>query len=756
MHKKTPARKFILFILIFPFLPLCAFSTTHQARCALGCKALQDSIYTVAPGDTILLEKGTYYAGDLGDWGLVLRDSISVIFQGAGECIISARSADGLRIAKHAVTVSTAHLQSTQLLLQGVTIRDGSAVAGQTPLGGGLFCYRSGLRVMDCVIEHNAADSLGGGLCAIDSRVVLDGLTVVNNNSLTGGGAFFSDCDLQIRNSSFQRNRAMNGGGAFISGGAPALDSVQFLSNHSDSIGGGLFLYHTAGSLWNCLFANDTSYNAGGLCLLNASPQIALTTVRNNYARGGGGVFLMMHSAPVMSDCAIKGNAAYEGGGMYMDSCGSDAILTRCFITNNSAVGYGGGFHLSNSSPTLSFNRISGNISQDGAGMFTFRSHPSFFKNVIVENTSTGYGGGIYIYGESHPTMNGDLVANNRTSYGGGMYFEYLSSVAASRCTIAGNIARIGGAFVTVEQSKPAFTQCLFVDNGAYENSRNGLAQVVVNSGGASIENSNSYYNTYQPGIELSNDLDTLIDLKNNYWALSTQSGIESILSGRHDISGFRSDFVPGAPGEPTAVQSVSFIDFRTGAERIVVRRLPDTLLIRARGTDRNPGLYDAVCAIVKSSAYPGGISVALVETDTASGIFEGKIFLEPSSSGNIIFDDDPQQILRVIPGGDNIICEATFHPGTRISIPYTPITEIENVAASSVQSVIIATRDRLFLNVVRGTSEIFAVYNSQGRKLLDAGSDNNIDITSLTAGAYFVFYKSGSFTEVKKITVLR
>ncbi|MCK4527173.1 T9SS type A sorting domain-containing protein, partial [candidate division WOR-3 bacterium] len=81
----------------------------------------------------------------------------------------------------------------------------------------------------------------------------------------------------------------------------------------------------------------------------------------------------------------------------------------------------------------------------------------------------------------------------------------------------------------------------------------------------------------------------------------------------------------------------------------------PDTLYLEITGHDRNPEYKEAAVAILKSNIYPTGIAVALLETDTASGIYRGEAIVKTTDPPDSIRMDDIYQIIRVSPDADTV-----------------------------------------------------------------------------------------------------
>jgi parallel beta-helix repeat protein len=109
------------------------------------------------------------------------------------------------------------------------------------------------------------------------------------------------------------------------------------------------------------------------------------------------------------------GFSAWGGGGI---SCSSSSLtITGCTITNNTAAQDGGGIYCNNNSnPTITGCTILGNTATGtiygGGGVFCWGSSPTITGCTISGNTAKS-GGGIFIAGDSSPTLTDSVVCEN-------------------------------------------------------------------------------------------------------------------------------------------------------------------------------------------------------------------------------------------------------------------------------------------------------------------------------------------------------
>ena len=158
------------------------------------------------------------------------------------------------------------------------------------------------------------------------------------------------------------------------------------------------------------------------------------------------------------------------------------------FTIRNGAIASGSttgsGIYVSNSSPTIKNNVITGNLGCQGAGIDVYFGSPLIQSNTITKNSQGGCvggtgGGGILIGGASHPQILNNTISNNTMGVDGGG----ISLFAAGTPTISGNIisgntaAGVGGGIAMANDSDAIVTDNVFTGNTAYQGG--GIAALV-------------------------------------------------------------------------------------------------------------------------------------------------------------------------------------------------------------------------------------------------------------------------------------
>ena len=262
--------------------------------------------------------------------------------------------------------------------------------------------------------------------------------------------------------------------------------------------GGGIQVYGYAGTanivggeltykLPKCLYVSDNtaaSYGGGIAFEFNTDKLIAGTKIyadfdgviiKDNKADVFGGGVYMRNSTPIeknytfkveLNSGTIEDNESPNGGGMYIRdlTVGSkDGGVNTLYIQNNTALktntentGNGGGIYLHSGSLDLQRTNILGNTALNGGGLFVY--HGSFTSSegsVVSGNTSTEYGGGVFVYNNTANTSGTNMrdfitltagtISNNTGKWGGGLAAYGNLELTMLNTSIESNTALNGG-----------------------------------------------------------------------------------------------------------------------------------------------------------------------------------------------------------------------------------------------------------------------------------------------------------------------
>jgi hypothetical protein len=197
----------------------------------------------------------------------------------------------------------------------------------------------------------------------------------------------------------------------------------------------------------NGVTAVRCAYLTNGAMLAGFTLTNGATHITGSYVSGGG-VYCESTDA-VVSNCVLTGNSAYQdGGGAY------GSTLYNCTLTGNSAFRGGA------ANQSILYNcTVTGNSAEFGGGaLFTV------VNNCTMTGNWANWGGGVY-----NSILKNCLLADNRAEFGGGAYYSRLVN-----CTLADNSAEVGGgAYNSTLTNSIVFFNAAVVGENYWESSFN-------------------------------------------------------------------------------------------------------------------------------------------------------------------------------------------------------------------------------------------------------------------------------------------
>jgi hypothetical protein len=252
--------------------------------------------------------------------------------------------------------------------------------------------------------------------------------------------------------------------------------------NVADHVGGGLWCFFSNAWIEGNLIANCTTVGTGGgVSTSMGSPTIVGNTIVGNASGMGGGVCAWEDYYGLIEDNYIAHNTAWaDGGGIY--AMWSEPVIRHNVIEGNAASGYGGGMYCEGG--LIQENSISYNLAWGGGGIWTQSGAPTIVGNTIRGNIADGPAGGpggICVAGGTSETTviaNNLIVENSSLGYGGGIK---AGRALISNNTISNNDAVLGGGLFCYVYPYPEF---LVITNNI----------ISSNSGGYGIYNDSTVY----------------------------------------------------------------------------------------------------------------------------------------------------------------------------------------------------------------------------------------------------------------------
>ncbi len=167
---------------------------------------------------------------------------------------------------------------------------------------------------------------------------------------------------------------------------------------------------------------------------------------------GGGGGLSLSEASPTVANNTITGNRARHGGGLYTHD--SAPTVVRNTIMANEAFESGGGLSLRLASGTIMNNTVEDNRAHAGGGVCLYGSSPTITNNIIGANRADA-GGGLSMYASS-PSIGENIITGNSALAGDGGGIKLSSSEPTIINTIvAGNSAFGGGGGLYMDESSP-------------------------------------------------------------------------------------------------------------------------------------------------------------------------------------------------------------------------------------------------------------------------------------------------------------
>ncbi|TKJ42458.1 hypothetical protein CEE37_01890 [candidate division LCP-89 bacterium B3_LCP] len=213
---------------------------------------------------------------------------------------------------------------------------------------------------------------------------------------------------------------------------------------YPDVRGGGVWIENCSVLIRNCTIAHNYTHNenyngSGGGIFLNQSDQsiIEYNYITQNQADNGGGICVGQNCYTIIRHNTFDNNQTYSsGGGIYVSANGESVINDNIFVDNHSSGIYGGGA-INLWSATWIY------------GTFSY-----VYNNLIMNNTASSAGGGIYHRYESSIVYNNTLVGN-QANQGGGIYVLTFSDLPPTiyNSIIWGNNAPVGSQIYLDPQS---------------------------------------------------------------------------------------------------------------------------------------------------------------------------------------------------------------------------------------------------------------------------------------------------------------
>jgi hypothetical protein len=317
-------------------------------------------------------------------------------------CTVSENSGDGplspggggvaavgrgsLKITGSMIANNTSNTEGGGIRIGTLATITTSTISGNTSNshGGGIAIDNGRLTMTNSIISGNSARAYGGGISSsYRSYLSISGSTISSNTTEgLGGGVQNGGSTLTITRSSIIGNSARNGGGVakgfyFFPTGILTIVDSTISGNTAQDKGGGIY------STYNPALLGSAAGAVYGISAGVPRPErgrlvVSGTTIDNNSATLGGGIWTGDGKVNVLNSTLSGNSAEGSGGGLYWNpftniDTAPTATISHSTIAFNSVKGPGGGIFVAGASLTLDHTIVARNsdIVDSGPGVAT-------------------------------------------------------------------------------------------------------------------------------------------------------------------------------------------------------------------------------------------------------------------------------------------------------------------------------------------------------------------------------------------------
>jgi parallel beta-helix repeat protein len=321
---------------------------------------------------------------------LTLTDKAMTTINGPGANLLTVSGGGNSRVIE---------VDGGSATISGLTITDGHAQSppgGGLQSGGGIWNNAGTLDLSHATVTNNYAQSWGGGVYTESGTTSLTDATVSQNSAAPnalgiGGGLANLNGTTTVTGGTIEGNRASSGGGLYNGGGGTVTLTNVTVSGNSASKGGGAYSEDSTLSMANVILSGNHATQVGGGSFSQGYSNLSMTNVTlsgNTAGKSGGGLYNKKSDA-LLTNCNVSGNSAPVGAGLF--SAGNYLTLTNSTVSGNTASQQGGGLYGSSGSMTLINCTVSANSAPTGGGLVNSQNAATVaLTNTIVAKQTSG------------------------------------------------------------------------------------------------------------------------------------------------------------------------------------------------------------------------------------------------------------------------------------------------------------------------------------------------------------------------------
>lgn len=262
------------------------------------------------------------------------------------------------------------------------------------------------------------------------------------DGSLTSstGGAIYNFGTLKIYGGNFSGNHA-NRGGFLFNYRKAYIYNATITNNTSSGQGGAIYVPNSTGAFLyigeenevvenKVVFEGNTSDDDGGAISSRNVLTVNNTTFKSNSTTAGhGGAIYATNPRTTIENSIFQENSAVgSAGAVFIDSGNGkenqlELNVTATSFTKNTATNYGGAIYISEARANLFLVTFSENRAKQGGAISSVAATMEINRATIDNNSSTSYGGALYLSQESNLLMN-DIKADGNSGSSGGFAYN--------------------------------------------------------------------------------------------------------------------------------------------------------------------------------------------------------------------------------------------------------------------------------------------------------------------------------------------
>ncbi|MBQ9790150.1 MAG: hypothetical protein IJW24_00965, partial [Clostridia bacterium] len=370
-------------------------------------------------------------------------------------------------------------------------------------------------------IYNHVNSSVDGAGAYIITVPYFSGGSFHDNTGNNGGGVYLKESKYvyEFGEVEFKNNTAKNGGGMFVEGSElysveTAFDGTIFDGNTATQYGGGLYLGANSGATLSSTTTIKNNVAVDGAGVYASDQTVSLTTAAtfdgNTASHFGGGLYvaqdadLAFDTGSVFNQNSVRNEeSTVSGGAIYF--AGGTYEVKGAFTSNSSlstsGYGHGGAIYAVSSTLTFTDATFDGNdCKTSGAAVFLSSSSLNFASGSMNQNTAGYAGSGIALMGANTVTIESGVTIQNGTSSNGAIFMQGRSSsnqaVLEMKGKLSNNTATNGGGIYANSNAKIKL----------YSSALISLCKAAANGGGVCLNKSSSLENEETHGLNFINN----------------------------------------------------------------------------------------------------------------------------------------------------------------------------------------------------------------------------------------------------------